>query len=169
MFYLTLPESHFSALDKLLREHFLLQHIPELKENKRHNFDCYHWQFNSFLWTIIDFLNVGDLISQRKSILSHCRIHLTHHVSQLWNDQMARIEPHVHESLNYSELWFTLLQGIIAVLGADTLKLDCSDSHFSSTTGRPWIICTTTCASISSSVKSKDVIGPCWWLHEQYG
>lgn len=42
MYYLSLPESHFSVSDnKLLMVHFLFQHIPELNKNKRYNFD-YH-------------------------------------------------------------------------------------------------------------------------------
>lgn len=43
MYYLSLPESHFSVSDnKLLLVHFLLQYIPELNKNKRYNSDCYH-------------------------------------------------------------------------------------------------------------------------------
>lgn len=73
MYYLTIPESHFSVSDnKLLMIHFLLQHISELNKNKRCDFDYYQLTIYFFLWHILDFLNVGDLISQRKYGLAWC-------------------------------------------------------------------------------------------------
>lgn len=73
MYYLTVPESPFSVSDnKLLVIHFLLQHISELNKYKRCAFDYYQLTIYFSLWHILDFLNVGDLISQRKYGLAWC-------------------------------------------------------------------------------------------------